>query len=92
MKKIGRKVEKEKFVEFFETQYEMDNNIELIFFKNENQIHMYVNLKFRRKTNMTKEEFKTLVKGKRVIKRRYETEITRVELRKDDVTCVALNT
>lgn len=82
---IKKAISIEDFKEFLDTQYEVGALVELIYSKETERVYINTNLKFRRYSNITKEQFEEIIKDYPIERRQNGKSIIIVELKEKEL-------
>lgn len=83
---IKKAISIEDFKEFLDTQYEVGALVELLYAKEIERVYISTNLKFRRYSNVTKEQFEEMIKAYPIERRKNQKSTIIVELKEKELT------
>lgn len=82
---IKKAISIEDFKEFLDTQYEVGVLVELLYAKEIERVYISTNLKFRRYSNVTKEQFEEMIKDYPIKRRKNGKSTIIVELKEKEL-------
>lgn len=82
---IKKAISIEDFKEFLDTQYEVGALVELLYAKEIERVYISTNLKFRRYSNITKEQFEEMIKKYPIQRRKNGKSTIIVELKEKEL-------
>lgn len=82
---IKKAISIEDFKEFLDTQYEVGVLVELLYAKEIERVYISTNLKFRRYSNVTKEQFEEMIKNYPIKRKKNGKSTIIVELKEKEL-------